>query len=175
MKQALIVIDMQNLLIDLHPLHYPEIREKVSALMKAAHAAHLPIVLVRHTETVEGGLVEGTPGWAFDPLLERLPHDRIMNKTELSAFFRTNLEAYLRELGITHVLVAGMQTEYCIDSTIKGGYERGFHMQVASDCVTTLPGSVLTPEQLNEHYRRAVYPNFAECKPAEEWVRLLEK
>lgn len=170
MKQALLVIDMQNLLIDLHPLHYSEIREKVAALMKAAHAARLPIVLIRHTETAEGGLVEGTREWGFDSLLEGLPHDRMMNKTDFSAFFHTDLDTYLQERGITHVLVAGMQTEYCIDSTIKGGYERGFKMQVVSDCVTTLPGSVLTPEQLNEHYRRAVYPNFAECKTAEEWI-----
>lgn len=175
MKQALLVIDMQNGLIDLGPLDYPLIQGRVAALMKAAHAAKLTIVLIRHTEPFDGGLKEGSRQWQFDAALSSLFHDKILNKTESSAFLKTDLETYLKSLGVTHVLAMGMQTEYCVDATIKSGYERGFVMQAVTDGVTTFDSPILSAAQLNAHYVRAIYPNFAECKTAEEWIRTFRK
>lgn len=175
MKQALLVIDMQNGLIDSNPLDYASIQKRVSSLMKAAHAAKRPIVLVRHTESFDGGLKEESEAWQFDKMLECLPHERILNKTESSAFLNTDLEMYLKRLGVTHVLAMGMQTEYCVDATIKSGYERGFVMQVVKDCVTTFDSPVLSAKQINAHYIQTIYPNFAACKTAEEWIQNLRK
>lgn len=175
MKQALLVIDMQNGLIDLGPLDYDLIQERAMSLMKAAHAAKRVIILVRHTESFDGGLKEGSREWQFDSLLSSLPHDKFLNKTESSAFLNTDLEGDLKKLGVTHVLIMGMQTEYCVDATIKSGYERGFAMQVVKDGVTTFDSPILSAAQLNAHYVHAIYPNFAECKTAEEWIQSFKK
>jgi nicotinamidase-related amidase len=170
MKQALLVIDLQQGLLAMNPLDYPRVQENIAALMKAAHAAGRLIVLVRHTEPFDGGLKEDSKEWMFDPFLENLPHDRIMNKTESSAFLQTDLDEFLKSRDVTHVLAMGMQTEYCIDATIKSGYERGFVMQVVADGVTTFDSPYLSAKQLNAHYVHAIYPNFAECKTAEQWI-----
>lgn len=58
----------------------------------------------------------------------------VKGKVGFNAFSNTDLEAVLRESGITDVLVAGMVTSLCIDSTGRAAYERGYSVKILSDC-----------------------------------------
>ncbi len=63
--------------------------------------------------------------------------DRIVyvnGKVGFNAFSNTSLDQVLRERGVTNVLVAGMVTSLCIDSTGRAAYERGYDVAVLSDC-----------------------------------------
>lgn len=85
-----------------------------------------------------GAFKAGTPGAQTIPELIAYG-DRIIyitGKVGFNAFSNTALEAVLRERGITRVLVAGMVTSLCIDSTGRAAYERGFEVTVLSDCTS---------------------------------------
>lgn len=58
----------------------------------------------------------------------------VMGKVGFNAFSNTDLESVLGEKGITDVLVAGMVTSLCIDSTGRAAYERGYSVKILSDC-----------------------------------------
>jgi nicotinamidase-related amidase len=85
-----------------------------------------------------GAFKAGTPG--ADTIPELLAFgDRIMyvtGKVGFNAFSSTTLDAVLKERGIKDVLVAGMITSLCIDSTGRAAYERGYSVTVLSDCTS---------------------------------------
>ncbi|NTW32242.1 MAG: cysteine hydrolase [Bacteroidetes bacterium] len=61
--------------------------------------------------------------------------DMIIEKPKDSGFFETSLDATLKELGITHLIITGMQTQICVQTTAADAYFRGFKVYVPSDAV----------------------------------------
>jgi hypothetical protein len=114
-----------------------------------------------------GAFKAGTPGADTIPEVLALG-DRITyvtGKVGFNAFSNTSLDGVLSSKGITDVLVAGMVTSLCIDSTGRAAYERGYSVKILSDCCSArtraeqdffcqnifpLYGGVLTSEQAIE-------------------------
>ena len=83
-----------------------------------------------------GAFKSGTPGADNIPELiafgDRITYVR--GKVGFNAFSNTDLDSVLRSRGIKNVLVAGMVTSLCIDSTGRAAYERGYNVTILSDC-----------------------------------------
>jgi ureidoacrylate peracid hydrolase len=72
----------------------------------------------------------------FDGVLPGVkPEDHIVPKHRASVFYNTNLEGKLRMLGTRTLLIAGCNTEFCVESTVRDAYARDFDIVVARDCV----------------------------------------
>jgi nicotinamidase-related amidase len=88
------------------------------------------------TIKASGAFKLGTPGSETIPDLlafgDRVTY--VKGKVGFNAFSNTDLERVLEEKGITDVLVAGMVTSLCIDSTGRAAYERGYKVSILSDC-----------------------------------------
>jgi len=83
--------------------------------------------------------------------------DRVMyitGKVGFNAFSNTTLDAVLKERGIKDVLVAGMVTSLCIDSTGRAAYERGYSVTILSDC-----SSARTPEE-QDFFCKNIFPLY---------------
>jgi ureidoacrylate peracid hydrolase len=65
------------------------------------------------------------------------PEDHVIEKHRASVFFETTLDAKLRMLGIEQVIVAGCNTEFCVESTVRDGYYRDLDVVVVRDCVAS--------------------------------------
>jgi len=90
------------------------------------------------TIKASGAFKAGTPGADTIPELAAFG-DRITyvkGKVGFNAFSNTELEGVLQARGITDVLVAGMVTSLCIDSTGRAAYERGYSVRILSDCTS---------------------------------------
>src|SRR5690606_19759218 len=61
------------------------------------------------------------------------PGDRVLDKTRHSFFANTELEPILRGAGITRAIVAGLQTNVCVEATVRAALERNFEVAVAED------------------------------------------
>ncbi len=91
---------------------------------------------ILNTMKETGAFAEGTKGADNIPEFDEFG-DRIMyvsGKVGFNAFSNTRLEDVLRDRGIKDVLVCGMVTSLCIDSTGRAAYERGYNVTVISDC-----------------------------------------
>ncbi|MDH3363858.1 MAG: cysteine hydrolase [Gammaproteobacteria bacterium] len=89
-------------------------------------------------------------------------------KRGLNAFSNTDLEPVLRERGITNIVLAGVVTSVCIDSTGRSAHERGFSVTVLSDCT----GGRTRYEQ--DFYCREVFPLYADVKTSAEIAAVLQ-
>lgn len=65
------------------------------------------------------------------------PEDHVIEKHRASVFFETTLDAKLRMLGIEELLIAGCNTEFCVESTIRDGYYRDFDVIVVREAVAS--------------------------------------
>jgi nicotinamidase-related amidase len=93
---------------------------------------------ILNTIKESGAFKAGSTGAATIPEVLEF-EDRITyvtGKVGFNAFSSTTLEAVLAERGITDVLVAGMVTSLCIDSTGRAAYERGYDVTVLADCTS---------------------------------------
>ena len=83
-------------------------------------------------------LVQGEPGWQIIPELAPLPGEIIIDKPGKSSFHSTDLEAQLRALDIDCLVVTGVTSDCCVQSTIRDGFERGFDCVLLADCTAAV-------------------------------------
>lgn len=88
----------------------------------------------------------------------------VEGKRGLNAFSNTRLDAFLKEKGIQHVVMAGAVTSICIDSTGRAAHERGYQVSVLSDCTASR-----TPFE-QEFYCENVFPLYAGVLTAREFL-----
>jgi nicotinamidase-related amidase len=79
-------------------------------------------------------LVRGERGHDFIDELVPLPGEAVFDKPGFGAFYRTELEAYLRTLGVEHLIVSGVTTQCCVQSTLREAVDRGYYCVTLEDC-----------------------------------------
>jgi nicotinamidase-related amidase len=67
------------------------------------------------------------PLWQVHPQIAPKEKDRIIVKYHADSFFETDLHALLQKDGITDIIVCGVQTEFCVDTTIRSAFSHGYH------------------------------------------------
>ena len=163
-RTALIIIDMQNGFchengfMNKIGLDWTASRDAVGPvkrLAEAARAAELPVFYTRYTlnadysdagllpeifpQIVEvNGMVRDT--WDAEIVDELTPEagDRVIDKTRYSAFYGTDLERQLRDLKIEAVIVCGVTTNVCVESTVRDAFFRDIRVIVPSDATAAV-------------------------------------
>ncbi len=146
--RALIVIDMLNDFLDPKGVLYcgeaaRKIIPEIKALLAEFRQKKEPVIYVcdahdpedKEFEAFPAHCVKGTWGAEVIPELAPQPEDRLITKTRFDAFFRTELEDVLRELGVTEVWLCGVCTSICVMDTAAGAFYRGFKVVVPEKAV----------------------------------------
>lgn len=109
-------------------------------------------------------MTKGTLGFEIYEGFSPQPGEKIFDKTVNSAFKGTDLLEYLTEKNVHAVVVDGLQTDYCIDVTMKCGFEHGFKMIVPEDANSTFDNAFMTGEQSYKYYNEFMWKGrYAEC------------
>jgi ureidoacrylate peracid hydrolase len=154
-KTALLIIDMQNDFLKVGaPLEVPTGRDIIPNIKKLRHVCRelkIPIIYtVFETSPDTKGLMwlfhsehapptkacwEGSEG--ADIYFELYPqeNERVIRKHGYDAFYDTDLDTVLRSMGIEYLIITGVMTNFCVDSTIRGAFHRQYKIIVVSDGV----------------------------------------
>jgi len=145
-KRVVMVVDMQQGVFET-PRHQREICvSRINQLTQASDT----VIFIQHAG--DGGLEEGSEGFALLPELNQPAGAFYVTKTACDAFYNTALETLLREQGIREFVICGCATDYCVDATIKNGVSRGYYITVAEDAHTTANRPAADAQILINHY-----------------------
>jgi nicotinamidase-related amidase len=142
-QTALIVIDVQEsfrVRPNWQAVNHPDIADRVNRLVAAARERGDLVVWVLHTEPGTGG--------AFDPAnghvrliegLEPIDGEPVIRKTSHNAFTTTNLQQVLTQHGIREVVISGIRTEQCCETTTRVASDLGYDVVFVTEATATTP------------------------------------
>jgi isochorismate hydrolase len=180
-EAALLVIDMQRYFLDPVSRAYlpagPAIIPRVQQLQNVFRQSNRPIFFTRYAST---GVHDGMMGrWWKELLLENdalsdiipslrpQPSECCLFKNQYSAFVKTNLDARLQEKKITQLVVSGVMTHLCCESTVRDAFMRGFEVFLPIDATAT------RNEDLHIASLKMMADGFAVLKTTEELLHCL--
>jgi nicotinamidase-related amidase len=169
---VLLVIDTQKLITNEKLYNFHLFVSNVEKLIYTARKNNIEVIYVRHDDGPENELTKGTNGFEIYEKFKPCNEDKIFDKLVNSAFKGTGLLEYLISKGEKDIIVAGLQTDYCIDATIKCGFEHGFNMIVPAYANTTVDNKFISAEQTYKYYNEFIWNGrYAECIPMDETIK----
>jgi nicotinamidase-related amidase len=171
-RLALLVVDVQQGFGDpaWGPRNTPDAEANIAALLRAWRAAGRPVVLVRHDSGEDGSpLRPGQPGNALQPfVVEGGAPDLLVAKSVNSAFHGTpDLDAWLRERALEGIVVCGITTNHCCETTARVGGNLGHRVLFVTDATYTFDragpdGVVVTADELARATSANLHGEFAD-------------
>lgn len=177
MTRALLLVDVQ---LDYfpggaYPLAGPDAAAAAArSVLDGFRAAGEPVVHIFHVDTDPAATFfrPGTAGIGIHPLVAPIAGEPVLEKQEPNSFIGTGLQALLTDAGITDLVIVGMMSSMCIDSTTRAAHELGFVVTVVADACaapdltfgdTVIPGAIV-----HASFMAALDGSFATVIPSAE-------
>ena len=169
MKEALLIIDVQN---DYFPgganeLSHPVDAEKrIQELIAESRACGRPIVYIQHFNPPgDTFFLEGTFGAEISERIRPQPEDKVIVKRYPNSFLETELDAFLKSLQVDTLIVCGMMTHMCVDTTVRAAMDYGYQVRLVADACATmdlvLNGETIPAETVQKAFIAAMDGVFA--------------
>ncbi len=171
-NSALLIIDMQNGLfsIENYPIYDGEsLTKNILSLICKAREAHIPIFFIQHNESKGERLETGSKNWEIYPKLNPKENDINIQKNHMDSFLETNLDEELKTRKISHLIITGLTTPQCIDTTVRSAISHDYEVTLILDAHSTIDSEVLSASQIIAHHND-VLKFFADIIQEEDFV-----
>lgn len=128
---ALLVIDIQDFYFpggDVPLVNPEDAAENAFTLINSFREKEFPVIFVRHNYE---------PGGSVNDIVLPLKDEKIITKNEINSFKGTDLDSYLKSLGIKDLVICGMQTHMCVEAATRAAYDLGYTCTVIDDACTS--------------------------------------
>ena len=138
-RQALLVLDVQVNMFDdaFHVVDGERVLSVIHSLIDKAHAAGAQVIYVRNAGGPDEPDERGTPGWEIHPRIAPKENAIVVDKSGPDAFEGTNLAQELQARNIGRLVIAGVQTELCVNTTCRRAVQLGYEVILVQDGHTT--------------------------------------
>lgn len=176
MKTALLLVDIQN---DYFAGGNMELVGSLAAaqaagkLLAAFRAQGWPVAHIRHVSTRPDAsfFLPDTPGVAIHELVAPLDGETVITKHYPDSFQATDLAEFLSAQATEQLVIAGMMTQMCIDTTVRAAFARGYKCCVAQDACATrdlaFDGRTVAAQDVQTAFMAALASVFAKVAPTE--------
>ncbi|MCX7175472.1 MAG: cysteine hydrolase family protein [Proteobacteria bacterium] len=157
MTSALLIIDVQQVLCsgEYEAFEFKRVINRINLVARKVREAGATVVVIQH-ESVGGPMDYGSEGWTLAPGLEALPTDTYVRKTATDSFHNTNLQAVLQARGVKNLVICGLQSEFCVDTTTRRALALGYPVTLISDGHSTMDNAVLSAAQISAHHNETL-------------------
>ena len=165
MKQAMVVIDVQQGLCagEGQAWQFAQVIDRINLVSNKARKSGVPVIFVQH-EGQSGYLSHGSREWQLADGLVNEAKDMRIRKTTPDAFLRTDLQQRLDALGVQELVIGGMHSEFCVDTTTRRALALGYPVILLEDAHTSAGNAALTAEQVIAHHN-ATLTNISSFGP----------
>lgn len=173
-KTALLVVDVQEALVGENPYNKESTISNIEEIIKSCRNNNIEVIYVQHDGGKGDDLEVGTKGWQIHDKIAPKEGEKTIDKNFNSSFKNTELKGYLNEKNIETIILVGMQTEYCIDTTCKVAFEHGFKLIIPEGTNTTFDNDYMTGKEIYEYYNFKIWKNrFARLEKLEDVIELI--
>lgn len=153
-KTALIVVDVQrNMFRAGHSVYQGDtLLITLAEIIMRARQAKVPLFYAQHYGQAGDPDEPGTVGWEIHPTLLPQKGEVVFHKRTLSAFHGTPLHETLQRHQIERLVIVGLQTQFCIDTTVRHAYNLGYEVLLVEDGHSTYNSHTLTAAQIITHH-----------------------
>ncbi|MDP9710896.1 UNVERIFIED_ORG: nicotinamidase-related amidase [Pseudomonas fluorescens] len=153
MTTALLIIDVQRALCtgeyECHDIK--RVIDTINGLSARARQSGVPVVLIQHNEK-DSPFAHGAEGWQLADGLVTAPGDLRVDKTANDSFYQTNLQKLIPREDFDRLVICGMQTDYCVNATVRQAHQLGYDVELAADAHTTVDnGNMSAEDVIAEH------------------------
>jgi nicotinamidase-related amidase len=169
-KIALLIIDVQvGSFVGQKPAYGGrDFLERVRSLIHRCREKGIVVVYIQHCGGPGDPDEPGTAGWPIHPLIGP-GEDAVVQKRQPDAFQDTPLQTILKEKGIKKIIIAGLQTEYCVDTTTRRAFSLGYEVVLVGDCHTSWDSKSLGAVDKIAYHNQVLGNWFATMKMSDEF------
>ncbi len=171
----LLVIDMQKGLVDEDLYAFDTFMERTTQLVDVARKNHVEVIFVQHDAGPDSGMSIGDEAFEIIDRLAPINGEKVFVKTINSCFGNTDFKQYLKQKTDKRLMIIGLQTNYCIDTTVKSAFERGFEVIIPEETNSTFDNNYMTGETTYLYYNEDVWEELVSSVTFEEAIAMLEE
>ena len=173
---VLLVIDVQKGITDERLYGFQQFEENLKRLIEESRKSGVEVIYVRHDDGPGSGFSKGDSAFEIYEGVAPKSGEKIFDKNVNSAFHEsTGLDQYLKSGNIKKVIAVGLQTDYCIDATVKSGFEKGYEMIVPEYCNSTQSNPYMDAGTTYEFYNTSMWPGrYAVCPTIAETLEMIQ-
>lgn len=171
----LIVIDMQKALMDDELYNFNGLVENIAKLIETARENRVEVIFVQHDAGPGSGFSVGDEAFEIADEVAPKAGEKTFVKTINSCFGNRDFTAYLEEANDNTLMIVGLQTNFCIDATVKSAFERGYDVIIPEETNSTFDNPYMSGETTYRYYMNEVWPDlFADCVSLDEAIALIK-
>ena len=171
----LLVIDMQKGIADEELYAYDILMDRTARLIDAARKSHVEVIYFQHDAGPESGLSAGDEDFEIAGQVKPAEGEKVFVKTINSCFGNREFTEYMEKQEDKRLMIIGLQTNWCIDCTVKSAFERGFEVIVPEGTNSTFDNDYMTGETAVRYYNEDVWEELVDSVTVEEAIDLLGK
>lgn len=172
----ILVVDTQIGIMNEHLYNFHNFVSNIKSLLVVARQHNIEVIYVRHDDGVGSSLTKGLEAYEIYEECKPKDKEKIFDKTVNSPFKDTGLLEYLQDAKVKDIIVVGLQTDYCIDASVKCGFEHGFHIIVPEGTNTTIDNQYMTGKESYEYYNSFIWKHrYADCLPIDKVIQMMER
>lgn len=170
----LLVIDIQKGITDNRLYNFESFIDNTKRIIDAARANQIEVIYFQHDDGPGTGFSIGDEDFEIANQVTPMDEEKVFVKDINSCFGNEEFVDYIKNEDT--LMVVGLQTNFCIDATVKSAFERGYKVIIPQGANSTFDNDYMTGEVTYKYYNDMMWPErFATCMSVEDAIIYLKQ
>ena len=172
----LLVVDIQKGITDDELYAFDTFIDRAVKLIDTARKNNVEVIYIQHDDGPDSGFTVGDEDFEIADQVAPAEGEKIFIKKIYSSFSNKDFADYMDLQEDKRLMIIGLQTNYCIDGTVRSAFERGFDVIIPEGANSTFDNDYMTGETTYKYYNEEIWPGaYAECVSFDEALAMLSE